>query len=173
MHVRLGVSKRIDAQEHALHDVAMAAPRRRFFEVLAVLALLMLAFMAWVVLGTSWRSIGRLVNEKVVTSRDSVELLWASGWRRENVNIYRCSKTRLCLPVINGPHFRESTVADLASNGVIPHGEMQALIDRYAPNSIDWKAAKMYTGEGDVLLTQITVVVPENGTDAFIYMFVF
>ena len=135
--------------------------------------LLMLAFMSWVVSGTPWRSIGRLVNEKVVTSRDSVELLWSSGWLRENTNVYRCPKARLSMSLITHAPFRESTVADLAEKAIPPNTDVQALLSRHVPTAIDWKKAKIYSGEGDVLLTLITVVVPEEGPDAFIYMDVF
>lgn len=151
----------------------MAAPRWRLFGVLAVVALLVPAFMGWVVLGTPSRSVERLVNEKVVTSREGVELLWASGWLRENSNVYRCPKARLGMPVITGPGFNEVTGADLAEAGMPPNSDVKALLDRLVPGAIDWDRANVYTGEGDVLLTLITVVVPEKGPDAFVYMFVF
>ncbi|MDB6140897.1 MAG: hypothetical protein JWO94_3969 [Verrucomicrobiaceae bacterium] len=133
----------------------------------------MSAFISWIVLGTPWRSIGRLVNEKVVTSRDSVELLWSSGWLRQNTNVYRCPKARLCMPLITHAPFRESTVAELVETAISPNTDVQALLNRHVPTAIDWKNVKVYSGEGDVLITLITVVLPEKGSDAFIYMDVF
>ena len=150
----------------------MAAKKRHVFWILIAVSLLTATFMSWVVLGTPWRAVGRLVNEGVVTSRDSVELLYASGWLRENTYVYRCPKTRLSMPVITGPLFSRINLDDLANAGV-RENDVQPLLTRYAANAIDWKTAKLYNGEGPVLLTLITVVVPEKGPDAFGYMFVF
>ncbi|MDZ4401581.1 hypothetical protein [Prosthecobacter sp.] len=138
--------------------------------ILVAFLLLMGTWWLWVMRGHEGRTLGRLIDARVISQAHHCRLLFSTGHFRENRHVFECAAGDILDADKGGVAFHPVDFEN-ENHARFFAERIRPLMDGCIQPPVDWKNAVVCNGEGKGLLTEVFTV--KAGSRCFVVLDVF